>query len=380
MNKTKVGIVTHYYKNQNYGGMLQAYALCKVLENLGYDAKQICYDTGSMAGKKGLQIIRSLHSSLFSFKRYFPHLIIRHKAEKRVKNTRFFRDSIPHTDRVYSALNIDQCDDFDVYVTGSDQVWNPDWYNKAYLLDFVKDGKAKISYAASLGANELSGEAKERFRASLATYSAISVREENAVKLLNGLTDKIINLVLDPTLLLSSDDWSEICEGECPDGDYVFCYFLGGDVASRKLAESYAKKKGYKLISIPYMNCVFRKADKQFDCTEIYDLTPGRFVKLIRNAKCVFTDSFHASVFSHIFKKEYFAFVCGEGAVNMSGRLYNLANIFNTSERICGRPERMSAEYLLSLSPIDYSKTPTKFNELREFSFNFLKESIEASM
>ena len=371
----KIGIISHYYKNNNYGGMLQAYALCRKMNDLGYDAMQISYAMqnsrfaycGALmkAAVCMLQFIKHCLSS-------FPHFIVQSKIDKRLRSLDNFRKNIPHTKKVYDIKNITDCNDFNVYITGSDQVWNPSWVDDAFLLNFVQN-KIKISYAASLGVGVIDDKASERYKTALADYSAISVRETNAVGLLQGITNKPIELVLDPTLLLTADEWSEICEGDFPKEDYVFCYFLGGQEDERCLAKEYAKGKGYKLLSIPYLNGSYRKTDAKFNCEKVYDVSVGRFINLIRHAKCVFTDSFHASVFSHIFHKEFFTICRGNSETNGSGRLYTLTEIFDTKERVLDTDKKKSLQYITDLPLIDYSKKIEKYNRLKDTSIKFLK-------
>lgn len=338
----KIGIITHYYKNNNYGGMLQAYALCKKLNDIGYRSMQISYAMQNRRFAFEGKLVKLIALTCRFVKRninLFPHFATQLKIRKRLKVLSNFRKSMPHTKKVYDLKNITKCREFDAYITGSDQVWNPSWVDDAFLLNFAWD-KIKISYAASLGVGMLDDEASKKYKTALADYSAISVREANAVGLLQGLTNKPIELVLDPTLLLTADEWSEICEGDFPKEDYVFCYFLGGQEDERCLAKEYAKGKGYKLLTIPYLNGSYRKTDAKFNCEKVYDVSVGRFINLIRHAKCVFTDSFHASVFSHIFHKEFFTICRGNSETNGSGRLYTLTEIFDTKERVLDTDEK----------------------------------------
>lgn len=373
--RLKIGIITHYYGNNNYGGVLQAYALCKKLDELGYEAIQISYDmhdgrfayNGKIV-KASVIIIRYLKRHLF----YFPHFLVQLRINKRLKGINDFRKRIPHTKKVYDLKTICGCNGFDVYVTGSDQVWNPSWVDDAFLLKFVTN-KKKFSYAASLGVGILPKEKQGAYANALADYSAISAREACSVDILQQLTDKNVELVLDPTLLLNNNEWSELCEGSCPEKKYVFCYFLGEHEDQRKLAAEYAKGKGYLLLSVPFLNGRYRESDANFDCIDVNDVTVGRFINLIEHAGCVFTDSFHASVFSHIFCREFFVFCHGESELNGSGRLFSLTDMFDTEERVLYSDERRTIQYIMSLPPIDYNREHLKFDELKTVSIEFLK-------
>lgn len=379
MKKVSVGIISHYYKNDNYGGMLQAYALCRFLNSDNVEARQISYNMADKSFAYRSWFYKFLRRSFRVVKKWardLRHISISFKLNKRRKTLQKFRNSIPHT-KVYDLKTIRKCDEFDVYVAGSDQVWNPSWYDDAFLLNFVGEGgKVKCSYAASIGKNKLTDENKSQFSNALNSYAAISVREESAVGLLQGLVDKTIDLVLDPTLLLSRNEWESICSGEYPEGKYVFCYFLGDNIQQRNLAIEYAKEKHCELVSVPYLNGEYRKADSEMECTKVYDMSPRRFLQLIKNAACVFTDSFHASVFSHIFQRDFFVFVHGGASVEMSNRLYTLSEMFETKDRICDSTEKKDIQYLLNSKPINYDKEFSKFEQIKARSIAFLKDNI----
>ena len=381
MGKIKVGIVSHYYKNNNYGGMLQAYALCEVLNGMGFETKQINYNMGDSSAAYHSLFYKTLRKGYKLVKgtlRYLKHIPVESKLLKRKKGLRKFRESIPHTTTAFDLKTIRTCNDFDVYITGSDQVWNPSWYDDAFLLKFVPAGKIKMSYAASVGKKMLNEAERERFRDALKDFSAISVRESNAVELLQDLTEKTVELVLDPTLLLNKQEWMQKCEGTCPADKYIFCYFLGGADKQRKLAADFAKEKGYQLVSVPCLNGNYRKIDFITESMNIYDMSPGRFLNLIRNAECIFTDSFHATVFSHIFQRDFFAFVNISESSEMSDvRLYTLTDMFETQDRVCDSAERFDIQYLLSLSHVDYSKEFNKYDSLKMKSIGFLKDNIK---
>lgn len=114
---------------------------------------------------------------------------------------------------------------YDCFITGSDQVWNPDWINKYLSLDFVEDGKVTASYAASTGKVNLNVSEQQKLKRALNNTKYISIRENESIASLQKLTDKPIINVLDPTLLLSRSEWDEICSDRIITDNYLFCYF-----------------------------------------------------------------------------------------------------------------------------------------------------------
>ncbi|MCQ2387258.1 MAG: polysaccharide pyruvyl transferase family protein [Clostridia bacterium] len=385
----KIGIVTHYYNSKNYGGNLQAYALVEFLNKNGYNAQQISFDfirdikpfDNVVYEKKKLinkiceyGLIKSLCKLSIRVKRkLYKRRVLKSKQEQATAFQEFNKQVIPHSDKVYNSSNITECNNlYDVFITGSDQVWNLEWYSPSFLLDFVIN-KPKISYAASVSMESLTKEQEECFRKSLKDFKAISVREGKAVGLLNGLTSVEPIMTIDPTLLLSKKEWDEICDKKLIEEDYIFCYYLGKNDRIRTLAKRYAKLKKLKIISIP-----MTEEDKMrpFGNIARSDISPQQFLSLIKYSKYVFTDSFHAVVFSKIFEKQYFAFNKNNSDKTKS-RIYNITKLFNTSERFCDTMEKEKIEYLLSLKNIDYSKFNSDYEELVEKSKKFLLDNLK---
>ena len=367
----EVGIITFYHKSSNYGGVLQAYALCSQVNKLFY-AQQILYNC---AGEKV--------SVLFKSKTIVQQVVSRIINKKRNRTLRnririfdSFRPFVSQSEIEYNAQNICDClNKYDVFITGSDQVWNTQWYDEVYRLDFVPSKKYKFSYAAGVSSGNLNMEQQEVFRRTLRTYDAISVREESAVKTLQPLTNKNVEWVLDPTLLLSREEWDKICSIRKVEDKYIFCYFLGSLSLGNKQIIEFAHKRGLKVVTMPYLTWTSKK-DSDFGDYKIYDAAPQDFISLIKYAEYVFTDSFHATVFSHIYKKNFFVFNRA-GLKSMNDRIYSLTSLFDTQERFCDTKGKMSLKYIESLPPIDYDKPFPKFEAMKEKSINFLKNNLK---
>lgn len=382
--KKKVAIITHYYKSKNYGGNLQAYALCKSLEKLGYAAEQLSFDPY-------LRKNTSVYSAFWKFGKRFlkslnPKVFIANKKEKRIQKLldprykafeKFNQEMIRHSERVYTNIDINECvSHYDAFVTGSDQVWNFAWYNSAYFLDFVPSEKIKISYAASLAMNDLKDHQKEMVKKHLLDFDAISVREKNAVELLTDLTSQKPIWTLDPTLLLDKSEWECLCTENKNDFPYVFCYFLSDSEEERRIAREYSNKMGYKLVTLPYLNCRARKCDDDFGDIRLFEVSPPDFLTLIKNAECVFTDSFHATVFSILFEKEFFVFGRNDHKA-MGTRIDSLLSLIEHRERFFDLSEQIDIKGILMLEQIDYKKEFKTICEEKKRSYDFLKNNLE---
>lgn len=379
----KIGIITHYYNSRNYGGNLQAYALCSVLRGHGYDAEQIAYDKkgDTLTENKGTvgvkRILRGIQSRIkkagsdWRLRQMRAGLDRRHEAIRR-----FNEDEIPHSRICYRKENIAAANqEYDVFITGSDQVWHPKALCGAYFLDFAEDDKVKLSYAASVAADHLTAQMQERFRMYLASFDAVSVRERDAVGLIGPLSPKAVHWVLDPTLLLEREQWDELCAERRIAEPYLFCYFLGDSSGERKLAAEYAAAHGLRIVTIPHLDGKFKESDVGFGDHQLYDVSPGDFISLIKNADCIFTDSFHGTVFSIIYEKEFFAFQ-RSGYQSMSGRLYTLTELIGAEARFCDTPERCRMEYIERMPPLAYGDGSSGLEEMRRKSLRFLLEAI----
>ena len=243
-----------------------------------------------------------------------------------------------------------------------------------YFLSFAEKDKLKISYAASLGVSSLNNLQKSIYSQYLNNFNSISVREKAAKEILTAIINKEPELSVDPTLLLSADEWDEIAAPQKIKEPYVFLYALGDDEKIRKTAEKFAKSKGLKLVLIPDLLGAYRRKDRKIKAENITDATPNDFVSLIKHADYIFTDSFHACVFSLVYKKQFFAFQ-RVGGVKMGSRIETLTELFECSERFI-KDEKTTVEDLVSMPKTDYSKQFNEFIKEKEKSLKYLKESL----
>lgn len=390
----RVGILTHYYDSQNFGGNLQAYALCRALNSLGADAEQVSFSLRSQKydeyehipqPPRHKRILKKLRLNYILAWLRAKRLQKWAKKQERIFNIsarrkaafeNFNKVQIPHSSEIYSNSNIQSClENYDAFITGSDQVWNLKWYFKAFFLDFVPSDKIKISYAASISLPELSDSQKSVFKNSLKSFDAVSVREKSAIDLIKDLSCVPVVESLDPTLLLGKDDWDSVASDRIIEGEYIFCYFLGSDPALRKLSKKFAQKRGLKLVNIPHAGGNIKYCDKNFGDINLYDATPNDFLSLVKHAKYVLTDSFHSVVFSYIFKKQFFVF---NRSVydDMNSRIVDICDLFGTQDRYCSDSEKASLKYMCSLPPTDYEKENPAFEAKKTESLTFLKNNL----
>lgn len=303
----------------NYGAVLQAYALQKYLTKLGNDVKIIDYYPPYL--RKISEKYRNNYFLIIIRKiLYFPDY---HKSEKVF--SKFKMNYLKITKRCDNKDDIINLDKPDLFVVGSDQVWNPYLENgkdDCYFLNFGKVNK--ISYAASISAYKLDDKYKKMFYSLLNDYISVTVREKNSVKLLKeiGINSQY---VMDPVYLLSVDEWEEMCTDDYTD-DYILVYALHHIQEIYDYAFKLAKKLNVKVYVISVeIKEIFRGNDKFFWNPEV-----TTYLSLFKNAKGVVSNSFHGVSFGLIFNKPVHIFDTEENDM----RLKNIIDLFNISNRV----------------------------------------------
>lgn len=346
----KVGILTLYYKTYNYGAQLQAYALQKTIEKLGYDCEQISF---KWSRQETIDMYERATVDQESFKN--------------------FSSEIPHSEKVYDVVNICKCiDKYDIFVCGSDQVWGvensmPIYNLPVMTMSFVPDYKTKISYAASLGSTEASGKIAEVLKNELKRLDSVSVREQTSAEYLEKLTGVEVHTVLDPVMLLSDEDLQELCADETNEA-YIFCYIIGANSKQEEFVRYVSEK-----LHMPVRRLGYRDSEKA---------GPRDFVSLIKNAKYVISNSFHGTVVSILFHKQFIVFPIDRVPVNRSrnARLDNLLSTFELKDRMLTNREMGEAlpdDILNRLTePIDYQKADIILCKKRSYSIRYLQDAL----
>lgn len=381
----RIGILTEYYESSNYGGNLQAYALTRYINDHYGKTEQIQYKRNIPPQNGGKQLLnKSFQEILIKIfvksRDLIIGRIIKNKIQARIKlrneSIKNFNFSIPHSKVVYSDDTINRSiEDYDCFVVGSDQVWRT-FYNRAYFLGFVPENKLKISYAASISRNTLTDNEQAILRETLPGFTGISVREKEAVELVKNATGISSEWVLDPVFLLGENHWNEICDNRQVSEPYVFCYFLGDSTEHRHLVKKFARLKHCKIVTLPYMLGQYRYCDLGFGDDQRYSCSPNEFLSLIRYAEYIITDSFHAVVFSHIFKKQFFVFERNAGH-SMSSRLRSILEIIEAEDRFCKNNKKdLSIDHLVGMDEITYDKELPLLAAMKEKSIKFLEKYL----
>lgn len=362
----KVSVITRHAIT-NYGSLLQAMATQRVIEELGHNCEIIDYiredesysqhektllkrkkEWNRNPIKKGLYLAIRQPESIVAGKIFekaqqeYLHLSKRYTTEKQLIN------DVPEAD---------------VYMTGSDQVWGPTEngsYDSSYCLSFTD--KKKIAYAASFGHTEMTPELEVYYKKWLSQYEHIAVREDSAVRILNGFGIQA-DQVLDPTLLLDKTFWNQYLK-PIKHKKYILVYQLHNDKKFGEYAKRVAKEKGLPLVRISTSFHQIVRPGKFVWCPSI-----GEFLSYIKNAECMITDSFHGTAFAINFNTQFVEILPNN---NTGTRNMNIL-------KITGLGNRIAVDYDIKISQekIDFTNANNVLAKEREKSIKCLEEMLE---
>ncbi|HHD2595317.1 TPA: polysaccharide pyruvyl transferase family protein [Clostridium perfringens] len=359
--KQKIGIVT-FHCSYNYGSILQTYALQKYISKEFGDVKIINYVS------KDFEQYRLFRYTYYKRPGYFfEDLRYLTKNYRRMRSFKSFsKNYLKLTSNIYYKLESmrELNDEFDAFICGSDQIWNPGCtfgLNPVYFLGFANPNKKRIAYAPSIACNYVSDEILQKFKNYLTYLDSISVREEKGRDILKLATDKTVSVVLDPTLLLDKEDYVELLSDN-KNGEYIFVYMLEGiDKKMLEYAEMLSKNKNIPIIYISKNNLSIFSNSKNF-----YGISPNEFLNLLSNAKYIVTNSFHATVFSIIFEKNF----CTFKTETSSSRMVDLLNKLNLNYRLYNELFDIDEN-------INYFEVKENLNSYRRESIKYLEGNLD---
>ena len=376
----KVGLITYY--GENYGGMLQAYALQQYVKNSGYDCKIISNEflyiqTKQQRNKHLIGNVKALLKNPFDYMKR-RNAIRSYSNENAMKSARFQEFLTKNIEIDYNGYTcydqfLQKPPQYDVYLCGSDQIWNPNLYHSTgfYFADFAPENCVAASYASSIGISSVTTEQADFMRPYLNKLDLISTRETDGAKIVEEITGKKARTVIDPTLLLNDEQWSKVSAKPLFDEPYIFCYLFSERDYIEKVKKTVKELTGMKLVCIPYAPREFLSDDEK-----VFDAGPAEFISLVKNASLVLTDSFHATVFS-INLKTPFISLCRFSKIDakgMNSRLTTILGALDLEDRLLDENDEIVKEILFD---IDFEKTHKALNELRKNDSDFLKEILE---
>lgn len=369
----KIGIIT-IHNSPNYGASLQAFALYKYIELQGHDCELIDlhrphqadfvhskrftkYRIDSLKSK-----LRCAISTLIGKKNIF------YSSEAKKKFDDFngqIKLSRPYygIDKLYADPPL-----YDLYITGSDQLWNPaqPFCLEPYFLTFTPKGSKKISYAASIGIADLAVREKKDFKRWLSSYTAISVREKQAKILLESFIDREVVQVSDPTFLLDVEYWHSMARMPMRKQPYILLFTLSYNFEILNYALRLSRESDMRLISIAQIQP--DSVDGTY--TTVKDAGPREWLGYLADADLVITDSFHGTVFSILMgSKNFYTYIASGN--KRSSRITDLLSTLNLRDHLLN-PD-LSASYVeLSEKYINRSSLLSAIKKEQDFSRQFL--------
>ena len=383
--------------HNNYGTSLQGYALLNVLQKLGYEVEIIIYikhpsvyDRMKWAvnavriGEIKSLLTRIVGKFNFVFNKnsqYVENIALRTKTVDLYKKNKL----LPHC-RIYegySALH-EGSKNYDTVIVGSDQVWTPMGLpTRFYNLLFVDENVKKVAYASSFGVSEIPRFQIKQTGLYLDRFYMIGVREQRGKEIVDAFSHKTAKVVVDPTFLLTREEWEcELNENisvstaknrkRAERGGYIFCYFLGTNSDARKAALELKKETDLPIITIRHMD-EYVESDEQFGDEAPYDVDPNDFVRYISHANYVCTDSFHCTVFSIIFHRQFMTFY-RYAQISKTGRNTRIDSLFQVTG--ISRSHVYDGDIRKIREEIDWQQTEEKVSVLRKESMLFLQEAL----
>ena len=356
----KIGIVTQALTN-NYGGLLQNYALQQVLKRLGHEPKTIDFVGRVSFTRYLLSICKQLLVSILKCRRPQIRAYVAIPVFRNPIMADFVNNHIDKTSIVYSyRKEIINKEHFEAIITGSDQVWRPiyNMYIEDMFLKFVPDNVKKIAYAASFGVD--TWEYNDKQRTNCAKYAnrldAVSVRESTGIALCKDFLGVDATCVLDPTLLAGADAYKPLLKEKTEEQEYLFAYILDITPENQSYVECIAKSKGLKAI--------IKSADKHAT------LSVEEWLSMIANSSIVVTDSFHGTVFSILFHREFYSIV---NTARGGTRFSSLLNPLGLDHRMGDVSQLQS----FGDSPIDWKQVDHSLTQQRRDSMNFLTNALK---
>lgn len=363
-NKT-AKIITIYDPNPNYGNRLQNYAVQTVLSEMGLNVETISFQRDVLSGKRFLKLWLMRLSGY-----HLPgDLVYWKNYPKKVQKFKEFNKKYIKSRKIKDISDIGSADYF---VLGSDQVWNPEWYDDCelkkdmYFLTFAKP-EQKVCFSPSFSVENIPAEWEPWFKKWLSTFPVLGTREDSGAKIIKDLTEREAEVTIDPTLMLSKEKWRNIAKApqkmECEDRSekYILTYFLGGHSTEMdEILESYAGK--IETENIYHMN--------DLNYPELYVADPSEFIYLIDHAQLVATDSFHACVFSFLFSKPFICFDRMGTGNSMNSRMETLFKKFDLQRKY------VNSGLENELLECDYENGYKALEAEREKLLTFLKKSM----
>ncbi|MGE6203829.1 polysaccharide pyruvyl transferase family protein [Guptibacillus hwajinpoensis] len=360
----KIGILT-FHNTNNFGGALQTYALLTAIQKLGVDCEIIDYRSETITNRYRVQKLTEV-KGLKGIIKYF----LNNRANIKTKKSfdEFYKKYLYMSYKSFDKESIRSSNDlYDKFIVGSDQVWNLSLsgMDYTYFLDFVDENNKKNAYAASFGVSMLDSNINEKVCSLLNEFNNISVREPKPQNLVNINNEKSINVNLDPTFLISKQEWESLCNYDIKNKEYILLYTVSSNPFIFEFAKKLSKRNNNcEIIYLHHTHNI------KFGMTNVRNIGPQEFLGYVKNAKYVITTSFHGVALSIQFEKEFYYALSTE-VNNFNSRINNVVNLLDLGFREIVEGKEIDKEI-----PINYSVVNKKLAAEKEKSLKYLKQVV----
>lgn len=364
----KVAVITLHHV-RNYGSLLQTYATQEILKKLNCEVEIIDFIPKGLTLSCGIKTIKASGNLIKDIIRKLGASLV--FSIEQADTVRFLNKNISLTKQTYH--NFDELlaspPLADAYISGSDQIWNTQNANLptdilAYYLEFAPEGKKRIAYASSIGKTEFSDDEAENVKSHLEKYCAIGVREKQAVELLKTIGIEASKHVLDPTLLLTPNEWKSFLGKQNKEKPYIFVYNLNRNPHIKSFASLLSREKNLPIINFAH-TLDFIPSAKNRLINSAYD-----FLYYLSNAEYVITDSFHGTAFSINFGKQFLTF----SAPKFNSRIQSILELFSLESRLSAAA---CNDITIIDKPLDKEGIERALSHERKTSLDFLKSALE---
>ena len=346
----KIGILTFHFAD-NFGAVLQSYALNKVLNSIdGYNAKII--------------------NLIPSYFRYEQRWSTAYEKKCFLKKRKIFNDFLEHYCNITEKCSFVDNTTFDIYCVGSDQLWNTENVFKEYFLYNIPDDKRKISYATSIAlSNESPYLREDIFKEYVSRFDSISVREEESVEYITKTTNKKCIRACDPTLLLDIKEYDELCIENEDIGEYILLFWLLND-ENEYVGIEFANRLSHEK-NLPIIHSLYGKYENYIvnNKGSMFYVSPGKFLNYIKNASYIVTNSYHATLFALRYEKNIYIHL----VKSMESRFKTLFSLYDIQNCLI---DRHKFDYIKNVE-IDYKSVRQEMLNEKHRGMEYLIKALK---
>lgn len=382
----RIALICNYYI-YNYGSVLQSYALQRYLQHLGADVDTIAYIDEATSTKQKIAILFHVKAKRIDVQNLLEKLRISRMiandknyakiiSNRKKKFDEFVNSNFQLTPKCRTIADVLQAiKNHEYVILSSDQLWGPEDILRGYhTLQFIPREVKKIAYATSFGVSHVSTYFQKKIRDFIPEFDHVSVREKSGKELIAQICKRDVPVLIDPTMLLGAEEWRNVARQASITGlkgEYIFYYSLGKRKDNVEFVKLLKQEMEAKMVSILHPES-YNSPEERIADVYLDGVGPAEFLSLILNAKYIITDSFHASVFSILFRKKFIVIdrYYDSDTMSRNSRIETLLQTFHLEERQCKTHNEQALKVIYK--DIDWKNVHIALERARKQSKNYL--------